>query len=171
MGDAVKTRLCITLTALAVAVVAGGWLMGDTKTPDDPPKVKGQLPAHFKKLGLSDKQIQQIYKIEATYHDKIQPLQQQIDDLKKAEHQDVDDVLTDEQKAHLKELLTAEVSDKDKPAPPPDKPAPPPADKPAPPPDKPTTDKDKPAPDKPVIIDKDKTLPVDKDKPAPPKDK
>ena len=166
-----KTRLCVAVTALAVAMLAGNWLLGDSPKPDDPPKSKGQLPAHFKKLGLSDKQVQQIYKIEASYREKILALQAQIDDLKKAQHLEVDDVLTDDQKARLKELLTAEVSDKDKPAPTPDKPTTP-TDK-----DKPTTppDKDKttppPAPDKPVVIDKDKTLPVDKDKPAPPKDK
>ena len=98
MGDTVKTRLCIAVTALAVAVLAGGWLLGDAPKPDEPPKVKGQLPAHFKKLGLSDKQVQQIYKIESGYREKIQALQAQIDDLKKAEHLEVDDVLTDDQK-------------------------------------------------------------------------
>ena len=151
-----KTRLCVCLTALAVAVLAGGWLMGDDKKPADPPKVKGQLPAHFKQLGLSDKQIQQIYKIEADYRQQISVLEQKIDELKKARHLEVDDVLTDEQKTRLKELLTAEVSDKDKPIMPPEK-------------DKPTvTDKDKPVPadkDKPVLIDKDKAPPAkDKDK-------
>ena len=151
-----KARLCICVTALAAAVLAGGWLMGDDKKPDDPPKVKGQLPAHFKKLGLTDKQTKEIYKIEADYHEKVVALQQQIDDLKRAEHLDVDNVLTDEQKAHLRELLTAEVPEKDKPAVPADKDkTTPPADK-----DKPTTDKDKP-----VLIDKDKAPPAkDKDK-------
>ena len=102
-----KTRLFVGLTALAVAVVAGGWLMGDDKKPDDP-KLSGHLPAHFKKLGLSDKQIQDIYKIEATYKDKIDALQKQIDDLKKTEHADVENVLTDAQKTALKALLTGE---------------------------------------------------------------
>ena len=143
-----KTRLCVCVTALTVAVLAGGWLMGDDKKPADPPKVKGQLPAHFKKLGLSDKQIQQIYKIESDYREQISVLQQKIDDLKKAEHLDVDDVLTADQKTRLKELLTAEVTDKDKPTTPPEKDKPVPADK-----------------DKPILIDKDKAPPAkDKDK-------
>ncbi len=118
-----KTRLFVGLTALAFAVIAGGWLMGDDKKPDDPPKVKGVLPAHYKKLGLSDAQIQSIYKIEATYKDKIDALQQQIDDLKKTEHTEVENVLTDAQKTALKALLTGDPPppDKDKPAPPPDK--------------------------------------------------
>ena len=124
-----KTRLFVGVTALAVAVLAGGWLMGDDKKPDDP-KLSGHLPAHFKKLGLSDKQIQDIYKLEATYHDKIEALQKQIDDLKKAEHADVENVLTDAQKTALKALLTGDPTtpppDKDKPTTPPDKTPPPP---------------------------------------------
>jgi TolA-binding protein len=143
-----KLRLFAGLTALAVAVIAGGWLMGDDKKPDDP-KVRGQLPAHFKKLGLTDAQVQSIYKIEASYKEKIDALQQQIDDLKKAEHADVDNVLTDAQKTALKGLQTGDAApDKDKPATTPskDKPATTPSkDKPAPPPVKdkapPTTDK------------------------------
>ena len=161
-----KTRLCICVTALAAALLAGGWLMGDDKKTDDPPRVKGQLPAHFKKLGLTDKQTKEIYKIEAEYHEKVVALQQQIDDLKRAEHLDVDNVLTDEQKAHLRELLTAEVPEKDKTLTPPakDKPTPPAKDKPTPPPatDKAAVPADK---DKPTLIDKDKAPPAkDKDK-------
>jgi hypothetical protein len=108
----VKTGFCIGVTALAVGLLAGGYLMGDDKKPDEPAKLKGKLPAHFKKLGLSDQQMQEIFKIEAGYADKIEVLTKQLADLKKAEKHDVDDVLTDEQKAHLKELLTADVGDK-----------------------------------------------------------
>jgi hypothetical protein len=119
-----KSRLWIGATALAAAVLAGGLLMADdTKKPDDP-KAHGFLPRDFKKLGLTDKQTQEIYKIEAKYKDKIADLQQQIDDLKAAERKDVDAVLTDDQKARLKELLLGEPADKDKPAPDKDKPAP-----------------------------------------------
>ena len=132
-----KTRLFAGVAALAVAVLAGGWLMGDDKKPDDA-KVTGHLPAHFKKLGLSDKQTQDIYKIEASYKEKIDALQQQIDDLKKAEHADIQNVLTDAQKTALKALETGDPTDasppKDKPTTP-DKPATPVKDK------APTTDK------------------------------
>ncbi len=114
-----KTRLLVGMAALAAAVVAGGWLMGDDKKPDDP-KVTGHLPPHYKKLGLSDAQVQNIYKIQTSYKDKIDALQQQIDDLKKAEHTDIENVLTDAQKTALKALQTGD---------PPD-PVPPPKDKP-----------------------------------------
>ena len=96
-------------------MLAGGFLVGDDKKPDEPAtKLKGKLPAHFKKLGLSDKQMQDIFKIEAGYTDKIEALTKQLADLKKAEKHDVDNVLTDEQKTHLKELLTADVGSKEK---------------------------------------------------------
>ncbi|HVS38935.1 MAG TPA: hypothetical protein VMS17_25480 [Gemmataceae bacterium] len=151
-----KLRLFVGVTALAVAVLAGGWLMGDDKKPDDPPatKLTGHLPPHYKKLGLSDKQIQDIYKVQASYKDKIDALQQQLDDLKKAEHTDVENILTADQKTALKALQTGDPTDptppptppaKDKPATPPP-PAPPDTSKPPPPPAKdkpapPTTDK------------------------------
>jgi hypothetical protein len=110
--------------ALAVGLLAGGWLLGDDpkKADDPPPKAKGTLPAHFKKLGLSDKQIQDIYKIQAGYHDKAEALQAQLDELKKAEKADIEKLLTDDQKARLKELQTGDTTppppdakDKDKP--------------------------------------------------------
>lgn len=116
-----RTRLLVGVAAMAALVLAGGWLMGDDKKPDDT-KVKGVLPAHYKKLGLSDAQVQSIYKIQSSYKDKIDALQQQLDDLKKAEHSDVENVLTDAQKTALKALQTGDPtttpppSDKDKPA-------------------------------------------------------
>jgi hypothetical protein len=153
-------KLCIGLTVLAVAVFAGSWLVGGDKTAkadDPPPKFKGQLPAHYKQLGLAEKQIQDIYKVQATYKGKIDALMQQITDLKTMEHQDVENVLTNDQKIALAKLLVGDLPEKDKPTPATDK------DKPAP-----ATDKDKPAP----ATDKDKPAPTtDKDKPAPPKDK
>jgi hypothetical protein len=125
----VKTRLIVAVTALAVVVLGGGWLLGDDpKKPDDltPAKMRGFLPAHFKKLGLTDKQVQDVYKIQTEYRDKIEALQKQIDDLKKSEKGEVDKVLTDDQKSRLKEILLGEPADKDKPkdkAPEKDKPA------------------------------------------------
>jgi hypothetical protein len=156
-----KRNFCIGLTALAVAVLAGSWLMGDDKKPDDPtpPKIKGQLPAHYKQIGLAEVQIQDIYRIQSTNRTKIAALQQQIDDLKKTEHQEVENVLTNDQKMALAKLLVGDLPEKDKPAP---------TDKPA------LTDKDKlpsPGKDKPAPTEKDKLPSPDKDKPAPPKDK
>jgi hypothetical protein len=143
------------VTALAVGLLAGGFLMGDDKKPDDPAKVKGKLPAHFKKLGLSDQQMQQIFKIEASYAEKIDAAKKQLADLVAAQHHDVDNVLTDEQKTHLKELLTADVGSKDKTT--------------VEVKDKPTTveikDKSEVKDKQPVVVDKDKGPPAkDKEK-------
>ncbi len=140
-----KTGFYLGATALAVGLLAGGFLMGDDKKPDEQPsKLKGKLPAHFKKLGLSDQQTQQIFKIEADYANKIDALKKQLADMAKAEKQEEVNVLTDEQKTHLKELLTADVGAKDK-----------------------TEVKDKPVEvkDKPTLTDKDKAPPAkDKEK-------
>ncbi|HBI41326.1 MAG TPA: hypothetical protein DDY78_00520 [Planctomycetales bacterium] len=151
-----KTGFYLGVTALAVGLLAGGFLMGDDKKPDEPTKLKGKLPAHYKKLGLSDKQMQEIFKIEAGYVDRVEALQKQLADLKKTEHNDVVNVLTDEQKTHLKELLTADVGGKDKEVIVKDKAK------------EVTVDKDKTkveVKDKPVIVDKDKGPPAkDKEK-------
>ena len=118
-GETVKTGSWICGTVLAVGLLAGGFVVGADKKPDETPtKLKGKLPAHFKKLGLSDQQTQQIFKIEAEYNEKILALQRQLADLKKAEHHEIDGVLTAEQKTHLREILTGEIGGNDKPAPP-----------------------------------------------------
>ena len=41
---------------------------------DAPTKVKGMLPQHWGKIGLDDKQKQEIYKIQAKYNEKIDKL-------------------------------------------------------------------------------------------------
>ena len=117
-GGTVKKGFWMVATVLTVGLLAGGFLMGDDKKPDEAPtKLKGKLPAHFKKLGLSDQQTQQIFKIEANYTDKMDALKKQLADMLKAEHQEYLSVLTDEQKTHLKELLTGDVNSKETPAP------------------------------------------------------
>jgi hypothetical protein len=151
----VKTGFYLGATALAVGLLAGGFLMGDDKKPDEPTtKLKGKLPTHFKKLGLSDKQIQDIFKIEAGYTDKTDALKKQLADLTKAEHQEEMNVLTDEQKTHLKELQTGDTTTKDKTQ---------------------VEVKDKPVEvrvkDKTQVETKDKPVLVDKDKGPPAKDK
>ena len=45
---------------LFVGIVTGGWLLGDDKDP--PPKLKGTLPTNWKKLGLNDDQVQDVYR-------------------------------------------------------------------------------------------------------------
>jgi hypothetical protein len=101
---------------VAVVILGGGFLLGDDKKPDDP-KVKGTLPPHYKQLGLSDKQLQDVYKVQASYKAKIDDLEQKIKELKAEEKTEREKILTDAQKARLKELLVGEEKEaKDKPA-------------------------------------------------------
>jgi hypothetical protein len=98
-------RVQIVASLLAVVLLSTSFLLGDDKTKDkEPIIVKASLPRYFKQLGLSDKQKKMVYKVRATYAAKIDDLQKQIDALKDQEKADLDNVLTDAQKARLKEL-------------------------------------------------------------------
>jgi Spy/CpxP family protein refolding chaperone len=99
---------------LAVALLAGSMLQGQDKKDDTPSKVKGVLPANWGKLGLTDEQKQKIYKVQADYNDKIGTLEKQLKDLKATEKGEMEKVLTDAQKARLKEILQSKVPAGDK---------------------------------------------------------
>jgi hypothetical protein len=90
---------------MVVAVLTGGFLTGDEPKKDPPPKLKGQLPQGWSKLGLTDQQKQDVYRTEAEYKTKIDALEAQIRQLKKQRKTDLDKILTDAQKARLKEIL------------------------------------------------------------------
>jgi hypothetical protein len=136
------TRLGVA--CLAAAVLCGGWLLGDDKKEPDKkepdPKLKGQLPAGWKQLGLSAEQTQQIYKAQAAYKAKIDALKQQIEDLRAEEKAELEKILTKAQRDRLREIREKELP---KDGPPKDAP---PKDAPAK--DKPPA-KDAPAKDKP----------------------
>ena len=72
----------------------------------DPPAPA--LPPHYDQLGLSEKQTDLIRKVAAAYRSKIDALQRQIDDLNKAEAQDLENVLTPDQKAALRNATTTD---------------------------------------------------------------
>lgn len=101
-------RYLTLLTVVAVAILIAGFSTGQEKKPGDdktePPRLKGQLPPNWKKLGLNDEQVQKIYKIQNDYDAKEEALKKQIDNLKKEEKVKMRDVLTDAQKARLKEI-------------------------------------------------------------------
>lgn len=85
---------------------------------DEPPgKVKGFLPNNFKKLGLTDAQVQDIYKIQAKYAAEIDAHEAKIKELKGTRDKEVRAVLTPDQKKRLEEIQTGkdkEKSDKNK---------------------------------------------------------
>ena len=95
---------------VGVALVAGALVAGDTPKADDKtPAPKGQLPAGWKKLGLTDEQTKAIYKIQGDYRPKIEELEQKIKDLRAEELVKEVAVLTDAQKARLKEIAEEKI--------------------------------------------------------------
>ena len=56
----------------------GGWLHGEDAKDKDTPKLKGQLPANWGKLGLTDEQKQKVYKVQAEFKEKIADLEKQL---------------------------------------------------------------------------------------------
>lgn len=100
------TKLRFLFGVLAVVLIAGGGLLGDDKNGAPPAKLKGFLPMNWGKLGLSEEQKQKVYGVQAKYRDKIGDLEKQISDMKKQQQTDMEAVLSDAQKARLREILT-----------------------------------------------------------------
>lgn len=78
------------------------------KQPADaepPVRLRGVLPQYWKQLGLSDDQVQQIYKIQATYNEEIEKLEEQIKALKEKMAKERSAVLTKEQKERLEKII------------------------------------------------------------------
>jgi hypothetical protein len=94
---------------LAVVILASGSVIGQDPKPQG--RAKGQLPPNWGKLGLSDDQKQQVYKIQTEYRGKIQDLQAQIKELQRQQNLALQKVLTDPQKARLRELATSKFGD------------------------------------------------------------
>jgi hypothetical protein len=81
--------------------------------PTEPEKkYKGILPANFKKLGLTDTQVQSIYKLQSEYRAKMDDLKKQMETLKATEKAAIEKVLTDVQLKRLKEIRAGEKVDK-----------------------------------------------------------
>jgi len=100
-------RACTLIGVVAVAFAASGLLFGDDKDAKKDLKVvkQGNLPANYSKLGLTDEQKKKLRDVQGEYGPRIQELQDQIRELRKKERIAMEDVLTDTQKARLRELL------------------------------------------------------------------
>lgn len=81
---------------------------------DKKEKSKGQLPANWGKLGLSDEQKALIYKIQGEYKEKITKLEAEIKSLTAERNKKMAEQLTSEQKTKLAELTGIEDTKKDK---------------------------------------------------------
>jgi peptidoglycan hydrolase CwlO-like protein len=103
--------------ALALVVVSSPWVVGDDtpKAKDPAPKMRGQLPPNWAKLGLSDEQKQKIYEAQNKFRAKIDALKKQIAELQDQERKDMEAVLTAAQKARLREIVSGKVPGDEKP--------------------------------------------------------
>lgn len=104
----------IVMLAVSLIVTAGGTQEGKKDKDDkkETGKIKGQLPAGFKDLGLSKEQISAIYKVQTEYNGKIKELQSKIDDLKKQRFQEELKVLTPDQRKKYLESKGVDTKDK-----------------------------------------------------------
>lgn len=88
-------------------VLSADGLIGQEAKKDDPPgKFKGILPPNYKKIGLSEGQVQDIYKIQAKYGTEIDKYEAKIKELKSTRDKEVRAVLTPDQKKKLDDILT-----------------------------------------------------------------
>src|SRR5262245_22479218 len=100
-----------------LALMAGLVLMTGLRAADDPPKkadadsgakARGQLPPGWNKIGLTDDQKKQIYKVESDINTQINDLKKKIDQLQSEKKTAMLKVLTEDQKTKLKELAVGE---------------------------------------------------------------
>ena len=87
----------------------------DDAKPADTKKASGVLPQNWKQLGLTDKQVQDIYKIQGKYNDEIDTLEAKIKEMKEKMTKERATVLTAEQKKRLEEILKEKSGTDDKP--------------------------------------------------------
>lgn len=75
---------------------------------------KGRLPANYGKLGLTEPQKTKIYGIQASYDEQLDALEKQLEALKSKRDQEVEAVLSEDQRKILKNLVDAQKDAKNK---------------------------------------------------------
>ena len=71
----------------------------------DDKKEKGQLPTYWKQLGLTDKQVQEVYKAQAKFNEEIDTHEAKIKELKEKMAKERMTILTKEQKDRLEAII------------------------------------------------------------------
>lgn len=94
-------------TVLVLLLCVSGGLFGQDAKPQA--KAKGTLPANWGKLGLTDEQKQKIYSIQAKYQGEIAEMDAKLKQLRKTRDSEMAALLTDAQKARLKELAASKL--------------------------------------------------------------
>lgn len=101
-------RVAVCVLFGSMLVLSGG-LVGQEPKKEDPKKdnvkVKGTLPQNWKKIGLTDDQVQKIYRIQNKYNEEIEKLEAKIAELKGTMDKERKAVLTADQKKRLQEVL------------------------------------------------------------------
>jgi hypothetical protein len=95
-----RTRTWLGLLAVALLV---GWLAADDKK--EPPPAK--LRPGWERIGLSADQVEKIAKVQGDYRPKVEALEKQLKALQDEQLAKETDVLTEAQKARLKDLEAA----------------------------------------------------------------
>jgi hypothetical protein len=93
------------LAASALALLLCGALVGDDPTPA--PSQAPDLPPLFRKLGLSNEQVEAAAKVRAKYDAKVKELEEKIKAARAEEKAELVKILTADQRARLKELRKA----------------------------------------------------------------
>lgn len=100
--------VALSLTILATAVIsAQDGLQTVAVQKKKRRKLRGRLPNYYGKAGVTKTQRKQIYAIQAMYRDRLQALQDQIDELKAKQAAEIEAVLTDAQKKKVKAFVEA----------------------------------------------------------------
>ena len=81
-------------------------LKKDVKKDEPPTKVKGFLPQNWGKIGLTEDQKQDVYKIQGKHNGEIDKLEAKIKEIKSARDKEMKGVLNADQKKKLDEILT-----------------------------------------------------------------
>jgi hypothetical protein len=91
------------LAVPALVLLLCGALAGDDPKLAQPPKAP-DLPPLFRKLGLTNEQREAVVKVRARCDAKVKDLEEKIKAAREEEAAEVEKVLTDAQRARLKEL-------------------------------------------------------------------
>lgn len=102
-----RVRMLIVLVALVGLCTTWAGGQEKAKEKEASAKMRGQLPQNWGRLGLTDEQKQRVYKIQNEYGTKIDALQKQIEELRTKMREERDNVLTDAQRARLREIASS----------------------------------------------------------------
>jgi Spy/CpxP family protein refolding chaperone len=104
------SRLSLLALLGGMCVLAGG-LVGQEPKKDEPKKdepaakLKGKLPSHWGKIGLTDSQKQTIYQIQGKYDPEIEKLDAKLAEMKATRDKEMKAVLTADQKKALETAI------------------------------------------------------------------